>query len=255
MNKLLSIICVFLLLAGCAQNSTKSRSDYRNSDPRNPASDSAEMMNVKLGVGYFQRGDTDTALAKLKKALRINPQFPMAHSAIAHVYSSMGAFADAERHYRLSVKYAPNNPEVLNNYGTFLCQQGQHHEAVKYYERTIDSPFYKTPETAHENAGVCLMKAADHDRAEKHFRSALDMNPRLLVSLYNMAVIEAGRQNHLKARAFIQRLEELTKLDEKMLNIAYQIETRLGDEEAARVYLTMLRKLNPRRQSNTTDNE
>lgn len=237
----LSGLLVFVLLSACAQTGGNKR--YQDADSQIEPENSPAMLNVKMGVAYFERNDHDTALQKFKRALGHNPRLAIAHSGIATVYSSMNAQVDAKRHYELSVKYAPNDPIILNNYGTYLCQNGQYLEAVKYYKKTLSNPFYKTPETVHENVGVCLMKAGELNEAELHFRSALNTNPNMPISLYNMIILSAGKGKSMNARAFIQRLEALTALDEKVLKVAYEIEKKMGNERAAKQYLTQLRKL------------
>lgn len=240
--RLLSIIIITLMVTACGQTGKRS-SGYQEKDLQKVPENSPEMINVKMGVSYYERGDYDTAIDKLKTALRHNPKLAVAHSAIALVYSNMNAKVDARRHYELSVRYAPNNPSILNNYGTFLCQNGEYQKAVQYYRRTISNPFYKTPETAMENAGVCEMRAERFKQAEQDFRSALKINPNLPVSLYNMVIISAANDQPMNARAFIQRLSSLGQLDEKILKIAYQTEKKLGNSTAANRYLSSLRKI------------
>ncbi|MCX7545965.1 type IV pilus biogenesis/stability protein PilW [Marinicella gelatinilytica] len=229
-----------MLLVACAQTGPATGYDEptNRSDPNSPA-----MLNVRMGVAYFERQDYDLALEKLKRAIAMDPKLAIAHSALALVYSTMGAGNEASKHYKASVKFAPNDPIILNNYGTFLCQQGDYKKALEFYQRTLANPFYKTPETVHENAGVCLMKDDLFDEAERHFRAALSVNPEMTVSLYNMAILSAGQDRPLKARAFIQRLSRLQALDERMLTVAYQVERKLGNENEANKYLTQLRKL------------
>ncbi len=241
MKKVFFVTFCLLALFGCGSN--PARQSYEESDIEKVDNNSKEMLNVRMGVAYFERGDYDTALDKLKKALRYNPKLAIAHSAIATVYQTMNATIEAERHYKLSVKYAPSDPTILNNYGTYLCQKGEYIEAVKYYRRTIANPFYKTPETAHENAGVCLVRGGQHDQAEEHLRKALSINPKLPISLYNMVIISAAKNNNMKARAFLQRLQSVAKLDEHMLKVGYEIETKIGNKKAANYYLTQLRQV------------
>ncbi|MGJ8664154.1 MAG: type IV pilus biogenesis/stability protein PilW [Marinicella sp.] len=244
-GKNLVVLVMLTLLSACVQTSGGGNSKkYQDNDSQAEPENSPAMLNVKMGVAYFERNDLDTALEKFKRALAHNPKLAIAHSAIATVYSSMNAEVDAKRHYKLSVKYAPNDPVILNNYGTFLCRTGEYLDAVKYYQKTLANPFYKTPETVHENIGVCLMKADEYAEAEKHFRRALANNPNLTVSLYNMVIVTAGKGESMKARAFIQRLEGLTTLDEKVLKVAYEVEKKMGNERAANQYLAQIRKLN-----------
>lgn len=242
MNKLLCLI-VFLLLMGCVSTSSSPSKRYKDTDSQQVDQDSPEMLNVKMGVAYFERGDTDIALEKFKRALDHNPKLAIAHSGIALVYSTIGANVDAERHYELSIKYAPNDPTILNNYGTFLCQNGKYLESVEYYKKTLANPFYKTPETVHENMGVCLMRADYFDQAEQHFRKALSVNPNMTISLYNMVILSAGKGESMTARAFIQRLEGMMVLDERVLKVAYEVEKKMGNDRLANQYLAKLRKI------------
>ncbi len=238
------------VLVACGQTGGANKR-YQDTDSQVEPDNSPAMLNVKMGVAYFERGSQgiekyenyNIALEKFKRALGHNPKLAIAHSGIATVYSAMNADVDAARHYKLSVKYAPNDPVILNNYGTFLCQSGEYLEAVEYYNKTLANPFYRTPETVHENAGVCLMKADQPQKAESHFREALASNPNMVISLYNMVIVSAGKGDSMKARAFIQRLEGLMDLDERVLKVAYQVEKKMGNDRAANQYLAQLRKI------------
>ena len=236
------LVLMILSLTGCATTS-KTNKRYQDTDSQQVDPNSPAMLNVKMGVAYFERGDLDTSIEKFKRALAHNSKLAIAHSGIALVYSSMNAKADAERHYELSVKYAPNDPSILNNYGTFLCQNGKYMEAVESYKKTLANPFYKTPETVHENIGVCLMRAEQFNEAEQHFRQALSANSNMIISLYNMVILSAGKGESMTARAFIQRLESVTDLDEKVLKVAYEVERKMGNERLANEYLARLRKI------------
>lgn len=239
-----SWVLIFAFLTACGSSPSKPGGHlYADNESQNVANDSKEMLNVRMGVAYFERGDYDTALDKLKRALSYNPKLAIAHSAIATVYSTLNAQLDAERHYKLSVKYGPKDPTILNNYGTYLCQKGEYNLAVSYYEKTLANPFYKTPETVHENIGVCLVQSNQHSKAEPHFRKALQYNSKLPVSLYNMVVVSSAKGDYMKARAFLQRLHNVAALDERILKIGYEIETKMGNKRAADRYLGMLKKI------------
>jgi type IV pilus assembly protein PilF len=239
------------MLVSCAQSGGGSNKKYQDNDSQSEPENSPAMLNVRMGVAYFERGSQgnnqyenyNIALEKFKRALAHNPKLAIAHSGIATVYSAMNAKVDAARHYKLSVKHAPDDPVILNNYGTFLCQTGEYLKAVEYYKKTLANPFYRTPETVHENVGVCLMKADEYEQAETHFRQALMRNPEMAISLYNMVIISASKNDSMNARAFIQRLQGLMALDEKVLKVAYEIEKKLGNDRAANEYLAQLRNI------------
>ena len=61
----------------------------------------------------------------------------------------------AEKEYRAAVKYAPEDGEVNNNYGAFLCGIGKEKEAEPYFVTAVDDPFYDTPEIALSLKKMC----------------------------------------------------------------------------------------------------
>ncbi len=235
-----------LLLTGCVPAPDKTRRQIDGSAKSKTAGDSSPaMINVQLGAGYLRRGDLDVALEKLQRAVEYSPKLPVAHSLLGVVYSRLGVMDKARKHYRLSVKYGANDASIVNNYGTFLCQQGEYDEAIKYYDMASRNTFYRTPYVALENAGVCLMKAGQYEQAEVRFKEALQWRDTLPVSLYNMVIIQDKKGQPFKVRAFLQRLEAVHELDDKMLAIGYRAEKQLGNDEAATAYYQRLARLYP----------
>ena len=43
----------------------------------------------------------------------------------ALIYTAMGQVALADDNYQHALRLAPRNPELANNYGSFLCQSAQ----------------------------------------------------------------------------------------------------------------------------------
>ncbi len=241
-----ALLVFLLVLGGCGSAPTKTARQIDGSSQLKTAADnSPAMINVQLGAGYLQRGDLDVALEKLHRAVKYDPHLAVAHSLLGVVYSRLGVQDKARKHYRLSVKYGANDASIVNNYGTYLCQQGEYDEAIRYYDMASHNRFYQTPYVALENAGVCLMKAGKLDKAEARFKEALKWNPKLPVSLYNMVIIQDKKGQPFKVRAFLQRLEAVHDLDDKMLAIGYRAEKQLGNMSAAKNYYERLAQLYP----------
>ena len=68
---------------------------------------------------------------------------------------------------------------TLNNYGNFLCVLGRLSEAEKAFSKAAENPLYDAPEIAMTNAGQCLYQNEEIERAEKYYRSALQLNPQV----------------------------------------------------------------------------
>lgn len=243
---------LILLVSSCASSGGSKHTNKRTENIKAVETNSAEKINVDLGVGYLKRGkdgDIDVAINKFKKAIKINPTYALAHSMLATVYDRKGLFDSAEIHYKKSIKYNNGNPNIVNNYANFLCQRGSYKEAISKYIEVIDNPKYQTPASAYENAGVCAMKGNQNEEAEKYFRESLKINKKSANSLYYLLTIYLKKGEYMKARAFLQRLEQVVQPSEEILAAGYQVEKGLNHTKQAKKYLTQLKNRFPQSDS------
>ncbi|MEO5702315.1 MAG: type IV pilus biogenesis/stability protein PilW [Gammaproteobacteria bacterium] len=237
----MAMLCVMLSLGACATSNTKNTAQTNAGD----RPDTLAETNVKLGVGYLQQGRRDLALSKLQRALELSPNLASAHNAIAIVYDQLGQYEEAGQHYQKAVSLAPNDSNALNNYGTFLCNRNELGKAEQYFLQALENPLYETPALAYENAGLCATRVPNTVKAEKYFRSALQINPRLSGSLYQMSVISFDRGEYLPARAYLQRYATVAKHSPQSLWLGIRIEQMLEDKNAASSYAMQLRSTYP----------
>jgi len=243
---------LILLVSSCASSGGSKHTNKRTENIKAAETNSAEKINVDLGVGYLKRGkdgDIDVAIKKFKKAIKANPTYALAHSMLATVYDRKGLFDSAEIHYKKSIKYNNGNPNIVNNYANFLCQRGSYKEAISKYIEVIDNPKYQTPASAYENAGVCAMKGNKNEEAEEYFRESLKINTKSANSLYYLLTIYLEKGEYMKARAFLQRLEQVVQPSEEILAAGYQVEKGLNHTKLAKKYLTQLKNRFPQSES------
>ena len=251
-HKSIILSILILLVSSCASNGGSKKTNNRTESIKEATNNSAEKINVDLGVGYLKRGrdgDIDIAIKKFKKAIKINPTYALAHSMLATVYDRKGLFDSAEIHYKKSIKYNNGNPNIVNNYANFLCQRGSYDKAIEKYKQVIENPKYSTPASAYENAGVCAMKANEYEDAEKYFRESLTINTGSANSLYYLLTIYLKKGEYMKARAFLQRLEQVVQPSAEILAAGYQIEKGLNHTKLANNYLTKLKNRFPQSES------
>lgn len=222
-------LSVVFLMTACAASGPKSTS----SDSK--ARQSAEL-NTSMGREYLERGQLEIALDKLKKATAADPHYAPAHTMLAVLYERLGESASAEKHYRLAVEAAPANGDVNNNYGVFLCQSGDRKSAENYFKVAMKDPFYRTPAAVFANAGSCELRSGNLDKAEKYLRQSLDYNAKFTDALLPMATVQYQTGDYLKARAFLQRFEQIGVETAQSLLLGWQIENRLGNTGAAQTY-------------------
>ncbi|MFT5140861.1 MAG: type IV pilus assembly protein PilF, partial [Rhodothermales bacterium] len=150
------ILCIIFLtiLTGCAGSGS-----YQ--DENDSAGRQAAEINTSLGQEYLERGKYEIALEKLKKAINSDPDYAPAHTVIAVLYERIGELDLAEKHYLTAVDILPNNGDVNNNYGVFICQNGEPERAAAYFYKATLDPFYRTPAVALANAGSCELQQGD----------------------------------------------------------------------------------------------
>ena len=223
-------LIILILLAGCASSGN---STQRTREQKSNAAYNAAETNTQLAVGYLEKGDTEVALEKIRRALLQDPESAGAHTVAGVIFERINLFDDAEKHYRQAAKLSPNNGDVLNNYGQFLCKVKRFEESITYFDRAVSQPFYENREVALTNAGTCLEQSGDLSAAEQRYRQALDANGQYPDALFLLSRSLCKRGDDFRARAFLQRLQAAGGDSPESLWLCYAIESRMGDTKTA----------------------
>src|SRR5260221_8564631 len=99
----------------------------------------------------------------------------------------------AREAFNLALKLKPNDPEVLNNYGWFLCLRNDSARGLELMEKATHDTLYPTPEKAYLSAGLCLRRLGRNQEAENYLRRAVQIRPELIGGLYHLAAIHFER--------------------------------------------------------------
>lgn len=230
-------VLMLLTLSACAPTEVNQRTAEGRQTPAS--------VNAQLGVEYMREGMYESALLKLKKAIKQDPSYQPAQTSIAVLYERLGELALAEKHYRKAYSLNSKNPSTLNNYGQFLCRNGRYDEADKMFSTALKDPLYRRPETTLTNAGLCASRQSKQDAAVDYFRRALARNPKYPPALREMARISFERKHWLGVRAYLQRLQEIGSLTPEFLWLGVQTERELGDRDAMSSYTLLLKNRYP----------
>lgn len=232
MNKrlMLAVFAVSWLATGCATGADRSK----------VSDEDAARFNVQLGVNYLQRGNLQEAREKLERAAQQDPSLPAAHAALGILYERVGELDRAGSHLRRATQLAPDDPSMLNNYGGFLCRRGERKNGIEYFERAARNAYYRTPEVALTNAGVCARGIPDTEAAERYLRRALEVNRTHPEALLQLADLNLATGEVLSARAFLQRYEAVAAATSYSLQLGRRVELAAGDLESAGDYTRRL---------------
>jgi len=239
------LVAAALALAGCA---TKPAAPSQPPPPdptpvrqQEATPQQRAQIKTELAAGYYQRGQMDVALEELGNAKALDPAYPKIYDIYGLVYAMLGERAKAEENFRQGLALAPNDSEIRENWGAYLCATGREREALAEFEQVLKDPLYKTPEIALINAGKCSAVLGQNRSAEEYLRRALGVSPGNPVAAYNLALIAYREARIGEARAWLRPVMQQPSPPAEALYLGVCIERKNGDREAERSYESQLK--------------
>lgn len=155
---------------------------------------------IALGLAYLEEGQWNKARENLERAVQVAPKYHYSLISFAHYLQKVGENEQAEQHYKIALRYSPNNGDLLNNYGAFLCRQDRFDEAQRAFAKAIIQPQYYLLSDSYENAALCALKEGDKDEAKIWFTKAVDHEPNRPLATVWLASIEVAENQLNDAR-------------------------------------------------------
>lgn len=246
--QLLSLLSM-LFLSACTSTSTQYFEPYStrstNTDSSGYDKQKAAAARLTLGLSYLAQGDYEKAKFNLDKALVHAPENDDVLRGVAWYYQSVSEPEIAKKFYLKAIQINPKNPELLNQYGVFLCRNNQLQESLEYFSASIKILSNKDIGGTYENAAICNIVAGNIEVAENYYRKALNYNPQQKDSLLGMAKIEYDKGRYKRSRSYISRFENVTKHNPRSLWLAIRTASYLGDMDAVASYALRLVQLFP----------
>lgn len=213
-----------------------------NAEPRHRAK-----IHTELGSMYFQAGSPAVALDELSIALSADSSYFPAYSVRGLVHASLKEYGKADADFRRALDLAPNDPEVNNNFGWYLCDTGKERQSIAYFLNALKSPLYETPDRAYTNAGTCALKAGDLDGAQGYLLKAIQLSRdgavlarfQLASLLYRRGVLE-------EAKIYLgESLRMMEPPTPEALWLGLRLERKFGNKVAEGGYAAQLRSRYP----------
>jgi type IV pilus assembly protein PilF len=200
----------------------------------------AAAYNVQLGIAYLHQGDVALAKDKLDRAVAEDPGSADVHSARAMLFDRMHDPEKADAEFRTSLRLAPHDPQVVNNYAVYLCQNGRTEEGVRRFEEAAHNALYRTPEAAYTNAGVCLRAAKRDEEARADFGRALRIRPNFAEAVYQLTELQFQHGELAPARAGIDAFIGSYEATADLLLLGVRVARAQGDKVGAQHYARRL---------------
>lgn len=245
--RLLLLTAVFVVTA-CTTTSSSFTTPYssQNETVKNEY-DSAKAASTRVGIAYkyLKNGEFERAKFHLDKALEIEPKSEDVLVGMAFYYQQVKEPKLAKSNYRKALALNDKNPSTLNNYGIFLCEQGDYGESIEMFVKATEIFTNKDISGTFENAGYCSAKAGNIDQAGQFYRKALNYNSQQRLALLGMAEIEFNKSRFERTKSYLKRYEDVSRHSPRSLWLSIRNAQKLNDLDGLVSYGLKLEQLFP----------
>lgn len=176
---------IMLVLTGCG--------------PSAPRSELAQT-RLQLGLSYLALDELAAAKRNLHQAVALAPDDYRTRLAMARYQQRTGQHEAASESYRLARVLAPQNRDVINNYGAFLCGLRQYDAAQRQFSKAAEISGKGGRGDALENAGYCYLNAGEQQKAKAALLEATKHDPDKGKALLAEAERRFGKREYASAR-------------------------------------------------------
>ncbi len=243
MTRFALALAALVALAGCVSQTTvqtRGVQDAGLAEARVRA-----QVKTNLAIEYYQRGNMVVALEETRAAIKIDPAFMPAYNVQGLVFMELREDAQARESFETALRLSPNDPEILNNYGWFLCLRQEHSRAMDFFARVRANPLYATPEKPLLNAGLCARLQGRNAEAEDLLRRAVLIRPDLAGALYNLAEITFEKGNLKESETYLVRYMRLGEPTLSALVLGVKLARAMGEKAAEDSMSQQLRRRFP----------
>jgi type IV pilus assembly protein PilF len=227
--------------AGCASTSTTESRPVTDTLGGADARRRAEVHTALAGE-YYSRGNYTVALAEARLALKDDSTYFPAYNMQGLVFMELREDVPAREAFDSALRISPNNPEVLNNFGWFLCTRNDPSRGLMMMQRAATDNMYQSPEKAYLSSGLCLRRMGRIPEAEESLRRAVLIRPDMIGALYNLAVLTYDRGAYKDAENYLLRYMRLSQPSMEGLVLGVNIARKNGDKVAEDSFMQQLRR-------------
>ncbi|MGE5468587.1 MAG: type IV pilus biogenesis/stability protein PilW [Ignavibacteria bacterium] len=243
MRKILASLAV-LLVAGCVTTPASQGNAEQAVSQQTTTSETQQRAKVhtELGALYLEAGRFGVAQEEARIAISADSNYAPAYNLLALVNMNLRENAAAEEEFRHALRLAPNDPEINNNFGWFLCQTDRARQSVPHFMAAIKNPLYTTPAKAMTALGVCYVKMQDDAAAEDFLSKALRVDPNNADARYWLSEVLYRKGRYYEARSSLSELNKVAEPSAPATWLALRVERKIGDREAEARYASQLRR-------------
>ena len=206
--------------------------DVQNYAAARPACRKAIELDPRLGEPHitlsamaYETGNVDEGMQWASKAVAlfrtpIYQAFAIYHLGVG--YEEKKNYATAEQHYRRAMELSPQFGSVYRHLCLVCCMTRRPDEGIKYGHKALElAPSSQTKASANDSLGLCYHQLGNHAAAEKSFREAVALNPKLGQAYDHLCSLYYAWKKYDKGIEYGQKAVELIKSPPEDLALAY----------------------------------
>jgi predicted O-linked N-acetylglucosamine transferase (SPINDLY family) len=180
-----------------ARQSGSPAQNVSSGDQPNLSSGARASYFVNQGLAFATRGDFDTASARYREAIALDPNSEIAHHLLGDALRSQENLIEAAKSYARELSINPRACETINTLGTVLQRLGRLDQAVVCYRKALALNVRYAE--AHNNLGHVLERLGRLDEAVASYQQAILYKPTLAEAHSNLGSALIDRGDFLKA--------------------------------------------------------
>lgn len=231
-TKTIIIIFLFSITLACATAGSSER-QLRNIQ-------TAEA-HKNVGIAFLESREFANALRELQKAYDILRDDPLLLNSIALSYKGLRNNEKAEEFFQKALKIAPDYYDTYTNLASFYIDQNRPERAKQYLLQLLSFNNYSTPEFAHYNLAMILIREDNKNLAIEHLKNAIDKAPDFLHAYIQLGLLYRDTNRYeLALKTFEDALRIQPNIPQVLYNMAIVYEMQDNTEKAKELYNTAL---------------
>lgn len=192
----------------------------------------------ELGKFHYRLGHDDEALPYFRQVTVLAPDFAIGWSNLGAAYYMLGNFDGAAASWQKASDISPSQG-IYMNLGTMYYYLGRYEDAVEMQKKAIElapedyGPWGGLAAAYEQLPGHGAEAEIAYQRAIEHCESILEVNPKNVDVIKNVALFYAETEVNDKALAYIEQALELAPEDPDVHFYAAMTHLTLGEHEKA----------------------
>ncbi|HLD17376.1 MAG TPA: hypothetical protein VJB02_06710 [Coxiellaceae bacterium] len=118
--------------------------------------------HLELGLAYLNAHQPRLARHYLDQARAEAPKDPFTWQALALSAAQEHQVREAHSFYHHALQLAPHNPAIHNNYGAYLCREGEYSAGLRELKQALGDSNYASAPLVEENLRHCQAESTQN---------------------------------------------------------------------------------------------